>query len=112
MRSTLFALGLFTVAAIHPALAQYAAPGTLTSPDRCPGGPMPGTLLRAAILQLPFPLPFRKGWLRTLRAVAAGKLKDTIAALRAKLTLEPLENPRFGGSTARIIPGPLGRSAG
>jgi hypothetical protein len=60
MRSTLFALGLFTVAAIHPALAQYAAPGTLTSPDRCPGGPMPGTLLRAAILQLPFPLPFRK----------------------------------------------------
>jgi hypothetical protein len=34
MRSTLFALGLFTVAAIHPALAQYAAPGTLTSPDR------------------------------------------------------------------------------
>jgi hypothetical protein len=60
MRSTLFALGLFTVAAIHPALAQYAAPGTLTSPDRCPGGPYAGNSAPGGNSAAPVPFAFQE----------------------------------------------------
>ena len=82
MRSRIFALGLFSVAVVHPALAMQFEP-TAASGDR----------LADAL---------------TKRAASAGRLKDAIAALRTRLTPEQLEILASAERPQGPPPGPWG----
>lgn len=91
MRRRLLVLGLYSGAAIHPALAaqpdhDLGGLGGLGGPEpKDPSSAGAGDELDSFAFQKRLPDDF------TRRAVSAGKLKDAITAPRTKLTPEHLE---------------------